>query len=326
MRRDVMPQKIVTVDALGRRLVLRMADGAPKPSYWQKVKAPPSDAIQHHRSHAFAPKDDVEKSPMRIILTLWEIEGKPTSGQAYHNFIKRESSKHGMGLDAVKRLLAAPPARKGKKMSRREGYLAYLATNKWALKKSEYYNSDRPKQCHVCGNKVNAPFDFLHHPRATLGEEKLTDIVPVCEDCKLHIKRKRDAQGGKYWEIAQELRAMHRGLAPPRRERDLPKKICKKPQFDAAASRLEAERALARREAQRRAHAEEVARLAEAAKTAAAKRRAEEEKRRGENLRKKQERKEARRLGRQMEENAAYAERKRRMEERKGARESRRIK
>jgi hypothetical protein len=56
-------------------------------------------------------------------------------------------------------------------------YREYMRSDLWAGTKRRYYDSCLPQSCMVC----QAPnFDLHHKTYARLGEEKLTDLAPLC--------------------------------------------------------------------------------------------------------------------------------------------------
>ena len=65
----------------------------------------------------------------------------------------------------------------------REAYLEYLRSDAWRLVKLRYMRSRLPKSCYVCDAPWRPGFHFHHKTYKTLGNERLTDIAPICPDC-----------------------------------------------------------------------------------------------------------------------------------------------
>lgn len=54
----------------------------------------------------------------------------------------------------------------------------YINSPEWRAKKREFWNSDRPRICYVCGTSNNLELHHLTYER--FGQERLEDLVPLC--------------------------------------------------------------------------------------------------------------------------------------------------
>lgn len=60
----------------------------------------------------------------------------------------------------------------------RAGHSAYISSPEWKAKKREFWSSDRPNLCYVCGTSHNLELHHLTYER--FGQELLEDLVPLC--------------------------------------------------------------------------------------------------------------------------------------------------
>ena len=60
----------------------------------------------------------------------------------------------------------------------------YYETQHWKIITTLYDNSDLSKLCYKC-RKSNKPYQYKHRTKTRIGNEKLTDIMPICQSCSL---------------------------------------------------------------------------------------------------------------------------------------------
>jgi len=58
----------------------------------------------------------------------------------------------------------------------------YYLTNHWKLITAQYLQSELSKLCYKC-RKSNTPEHFHHRTKKRIGNEKLTDLLPICVNC-----------------------------------------------------------------------------------------------------------------------------------------------
>ena len=58
----------------------------------------------------------------------------------------------------------------------------YYKTEHWFNLKLQYMKSDLTKKCFKCKSN-NIPVIFIHRTKKRIGNEKLTDIFPLCTEC-----------------------------------------------------------------------------------------------------------------------------------------------
>jgi 5-methylcytosine-specific restriction endonuclease McrA len=81
---------------------------------------------------------------------------------------------------------ATPTPRTPRRRSRRASYDAYLASRAWSDKRKQWYaawlsSAGIEPSCLVCGRSWTLKSGHLHHTTyARLGDESLTDLVPLC--------------------------------------------------------------------------------------------------------------------------------------------------
>jgi len=66
-------------------------------------------------------------------------------------------------------------------------YYEYIMSDAWRRKRKAYWASNLRKDCFVCGCKRQAGFHLHHLTYERLGNERLEDLVPVCEPCHVMI-------------------------------------------------------------------------------------------------------------------------------------------
>jgi hypothetical protein len=68
-------------------------------------------------------------------------------------------------------------------------YDAYIQSKAWQQTRQRYLDSGQPIDCRVCGKAWFSGMHFHHMTYERLGDERLSDIVPVCENCHTMIHR-----------------------------------------------------------------------------------------------------------------------------------------
>lgn len=58
-------------------------------------------------------------------------------------------------------------------------YRQYLLSMVWESKKKQYRTTGLPQECGVCGDPQ---VDLHHRTYKTLGQERMTDLVPLCQE------------------------------------------------------------------------------------------------------------------------------------------------
>ena len=82
-------------------------------------------------------------------------------------------------------------------------YDEYLKSDHWKSKKDEYRNSGLPQHCLVCKNKNYA----LHHRSyVNLGDESLSDFVPLCKKCHNKVHKWIKENDKNMWETHTAIR------------------------------------------------------------------------------------------------------------------------
>jgi len=72
----------------------------------------------------------------------------------------------------------------------------YFETLHWKLTIQHYMESDLPKVCYLCRSEIN-PIYFHHRTKIRLGNEKLTDIMPICQSCFDRYENDKARRNGK---------------------------------------------------------------------------------------------------------------------------------
>ena len=93
----------------------------------------------------------------------------------------------------------------------RTEYRNYIRSEAWRKVRARYWKSKLLKTCYLCDASSNLQ---LHHKTyKRLGCEKLTDLIPLCDECHryLHEKYKeaKEARGKRVtslWDFAQHLK------------------------------------------------------------------------------------------------------------------------
>lgn len=62
-------------------------------------------------------------------------------------------------------------------------YAEYIQSSAWRAKREKYWASKMPKDCYCCGKPRHAGMHLHHRTYKNLGNERLMDLVPVCQSC-----------------------------------------------------------------------------------------------------------------------------------------------
>lgn len=93
-------------------------------------------------------------------------------------------------------------------------YRKYLRSPEWKATKIRYLKSRMPKECGVCGADWNNAMQFHHKTYKNLGNERLMDIVPVCDACHKLVHEIHEAQGRRdLWLCLKRARTVHQRRA-----------------------------------------------------------------------------------------------------------------
>lgn len=90
-------------------------------------------------------------------------------------------------------------------------YRTYIRSDAWRHKKTAYRASRLPQDCYICGI---SPVDLHHKTYKRLGNERLTDLLPLCRTHHqaahdlLRGARARGANPSKWnlWTAAKRLK------------------------------------------------------------------------------------------------------------------------
>src|SRR5262245_22422030 len=90
-------------------------------------------------------------------------------------------------------------------------YRAYIRSDAWREKKRAYRASKLPQTCYVCGA---SPVDLHHRSYKRFGNERLTDLLPLCRPhhdeahALLRAKLAAGANPSKWnlWSVAKRLK------------------------------------------------------------------------------------------------------------------------
>lgn len=91
--------------------------------------------------------------------------------------------------------------------TKKQIYNDYINSLAWRLKRQEYFAAkDMPQGCQGCG--YNGKYLEIHHKTYDrLGNEQLTDLVPVCHDCHMEIHRGFDMWKNNLWAHTENVLA-----------------------------------------------------------------------------------------------------------------------
>lgn len=102
--------------------------------------------------------------------------------------------------------------RKGAKAVRRSatvsstGYQDYIQSKEWDKKKREYRRSRLPQCCVVCGD---SKVDLHHRSYKRLGDEYLTDLIPLCRTHHEALHRYHKESGLPLWKATTKYVRSH---------------------------------------------------------------------------------------------------------------------
>lgn len=90
-------------------------------------------------------------------------------------------------------------------------YRNYLRSQEWRNLRQSYLNSGMSCNCFCCHAPWNNSFVFHHCTYQRLGNERLSDIRPVCRTCHGDIHKSPIGRNGSIWSatlaLAQKLQA-----------------------------------------------------------------------------------------------------------------------
>ena len=110
----------------------------------------------------------------------------------------------------------------------REDYQAYINSSAWRAVRLRYISSKLPKVCARCG-KPWGKGDHLHHRTyKRFGNERLLDLVPLCEPCHMAVHELYDSdpklkQRGLWYATREAIRHGRQDTVKPknRKRREL---------------------------------------------------------------------------------------------------------
>ena len=82
----------------------------------------------------------------------------------------------------------------GQRTISRSEYASYIASAAWRATRERYWSSKLPSCCYCCGRPRHAGMHLHHRTYKNLGNERLMDLVPLCESChqEVHYLHKND--------------------------------------------------------------------------------------------------------------------------------------
>lgn len=66
-------------------------------------------------------------------------------------------------------------------------YRTYIRSNQWRRTRERYWKSGLPTSCYVCDAPRHKGMHLHHRTYKNLGNERLMDLVPLCEWCHEYI-------------------------------------------------------------------------------------------------------------------------------------------
>ena len=85
-------------------------------------------------------------------------------------------------------------------------YDLYLLSDHWQRIKDAWVKSGRPMKCYICYSFDN--LQFHHRSYRNLGQEKLDDLLVLCETCHKEVHYRYNHRKGKHttlWNIAERM-------------------------------------------------------------------------------------------------------------------------
>ena len=70
-----------------------------------------------------------------------------------------------------------------------------MTSKAWKKKKAKYWKSKYSKNCYVCGKARHVGMHLHHRTYVRLGNERLSDLVPVCSSCHHFIHKYQQETG-----------------------------------------------------------------------------------------------------------------------------------
>lgn len=103
----------------------------------------------------------------------------------------------------------------GRRTVLRTEYRTYIQSSAWRRTRERYWASKLPQDCYCCGMPRRAGFHLHHRTYKNLGNERLMDLVPVCQRCheEIHALHRSDSswQRRGLWAVTQRVRKQRGG-------------------------------------------------------------------------------------------------------------------
>lgn len=95
-------------------------------------------------------------------------------------------------------------------------YGNYIHSPEWLSVRQQYWDSDLPQECYVCGKPRDEKFHMHHRTYRNFGNEELEDIVPACPRCHRFIHNiyeffLKDKGKADLWKSTDLARSSYRG-------------------------------------------------------------------------------------------------------------------
>jgi 5-methylcytosine-specific restriction endonuclease McrA len=123
----------------------------------------------------------------------------------------------------------------GKATVTKTGYKEYIKSPEWRRTRDRYWASKLSKECFGCGTPRHKGMHLHHRTYKNLGNERLMDLVPMCERCHqdVHDLHRSSPKWQKYglWSATKAIR-----------NRNMPKKP-KQPKLPSAKKTLKEKKA-----------------------------------------------------------------------------------
>lgn len=88
----------------------------------------------------------------------------------------------------------------------RDSYRDYIQSERWRAVRQRYWDSKMPKDCYVCGTAQHAGMHLHHRSYKNFGNERLMDLVPLCEPCHAAVHAAHRASNKDLWKITKQVR------------------------------------------------------------------------------------------------------------------------
>ena len=102
----------------------------------------------------------------------------------------------------------------GKATKTKLQYKDYINSPEWRRKREQYWQSKLSSNCYCCDTPRHKGMHLHHRTYKNLGNERLMDLVPVCQAChsEIHKLHRGDVrwQGKGLWATTQHVRKQSR--------------------------------------------------------------------------------------------------------------------